>query len=484
MTRLQNKVQLIAYPDSMGNDLKDLRYVLKKYIKNSVGGVHILPFYPSSADRGFAPLTHMKVDHKFGDWDDIRHIAKEYDLIADLIANHVSSESEYFKDFLEKGDDSEYGDIFIDIKKFLKKYDVSAQSLRHTYRPRSGVPFAKYGLKDGSFRKLWSTWTKGQIDLNFESQKTKKLIKSFILNLAGNGVKLIRLDAIGYTAKRPNTTSFLIPETFEIIKWIKGIASSCKVELLAEAHVHYKKQFDLINSTHVQWVYDFALPMLVLHALYFADGDYLKNWLKIRPDKQITTLDTHDGIGVIDVKGLIPEKERKETVRMMHARGGKDTYRSSGVGFNNLDVYQVNCTYYSALGSSDDAYIAARAIQFFAPGIPQVYYVGLFAGENDVEGMEKTGHGRDINRKHYSLHEIERVFNEDVVHRLVDLMKFRNRYPAFNGKFTLLDSPKHIIEMRWDLKGLYCKATIHLQDYGVYIEYVDEKTGRTVEEKW
>ena len=39
--------------------------IVKKYLQKSIGGIHILPFYPSSADRGFAPLTYEDVDPAF-----------------------------------------------------------------------------------------------------------------------------------------------------------------------------------------------------------------------------------------------------------------------------------------------------------------------------------------------------------------------------------------------------------------------------------
>ena len=60
-TKLKNQVQLSAYPDCIGGDLKGLRSFVQKQLNGVVGGVHVLPFYPSSADRGFAPLTYKEV---------------------------------------------------------------------------------------------------------------------------------------------------------------------------------------------------------------------------------------------------------------------------------------------------------------------------------------------------------------------------------------------------------------------------------------
>jgi len=180
------------------------------------------------------------------------------------------------------------------------------------------------------------------------------------------------------------------------------------------------------------WIYDFALPMLVLHALYSGKGHNLKRWLDMSPKKQFTTLDTHDGIGVVDVRDLMTDEEIEETKENLFTKGANVKKIYNTAAYNNLDIYQINCTYYSALGNNDKAYLLARAIQFFAPGIPQVYYVGMLAGANDIELLESTKEGRNINRHYYSQEEIDKNFERKIVRDLRDLMIFRNTHPAFN----------------------------------------------------
>ena len=480
MSVLQNKIQLITYPDSIGKNLKDLKYALDKYLSEVVGGVHILPFYPSSADRGFAPLTHLEVDPAFGDWDDIRDIGSNYDLIVDLVVNHMSSQSTYFQDFLEKGEDSKWKDIFLDVDDLLERHgEIGDESLNGTYRPRPTLPIKEFTLKNGEKRRLWCTFTNDQIDLDLTKERTRELLKEFIFNLVKHNVKCLRLDAVGYTVKKPNTSSFLIPETYDMIRWMKELVEPYHTEVLAEIHHDYRKQLQLAESHCVDWVYDFSLPLLVLNALHSGTSDNLKNWIKIRPDNQFTTLDTHDGIGVVDTKGLMSADEINETVASIHANGGQDALCASGNGSDNIDIYQINCTYYSALGENDDKYIVARAIQFFIPGIPQIYYVGLFAGSNDVDLFNKTNHGRSVNRHYYSLDELKKELRRRVVKRLFELMIFRNTYPAFNGKFTLEQSDKHELRLRWELDDLYCIAKIDLQFYTVVVEYIDVETKKS-----
>ena len=182
-----------------------------------------------------------------------------------------------------------------------------------------------------------------------------------------------------------------------------------------EIHAYHQDQINIAKQ--VDWVYDFALPPLVLHALYTRTAARLKHWLSISPRNCITVLDTHDGIGVIDVgpdrrgaeilPGLLTAEEIDNLVETIHARSNGESRQATGAAANNLDLYQVNCTYYDALGRRDEEYLIARAIQFFAPGIPQVYYVGLLAGANDLDLLRRTGVGRDINRHYYSRREID-----------------------------------------------------------------------------
>lgn len=75
-------------------------------------------------------------------------------------------------------------------------------------------------------------------------------------------------------------------------------------------------------------------------------------------------------------------------------------------------------------------------MQFFLPGVPQVYYVGALAGKNDMELLRKTNNGRDINRHYYSTAEIDENLKRPVVKALNALAKFRNELDAFDGTFS------------------------------------------------
>ncbi len=86
-------MQLITYVDRLGGDLQGLHDVLSGPMAGLFGGVHLLPFFRpyDGADAGFDPQDHTEVDPRLGSWDDVRMIAADYDVMVDVIVNHVSS---------------------------------------------------------------------------------------------------------------------------------------------------------------------------------------------------------------------------------------------------------------------------------------------------------------------------------------------------------------------------------------------------------
>ena len=436
MKKLENKCMLITYSDSMGSNLADLNEVLDTYFKNAVGGIHILPFFPSSGDRGFAPMDYHKVEPAFGDWEDVERLAEEYYLMFDYMINHISAQSEYYKDFLEKKDDSEYHDLFIRYKDFWENGEPTEEEVDAIYKRKPRAPYVEAHFADGSTEKVWCTFDEEQIDINCKSETAKKFIRDNLTTLCKHGASMIRLDAFAYATKKAGSNCFFIePDVWEFLKECEDIVKPYDVVLLPEIHEHYTMQKKMAEKDY--FIYDFALPMLLIHALYYGKTEYLKHWLTICPRKQFTTLDTHDGIGVVDVKDLLPDEEIERTKEDIFKFGANVKKIYNTAAYNNLDIYQVNCSYYSALGDDDAAYLLARAVQFFAPGIPQVYYVGMLAGKNDLKLLEETKVGRNINRHYYTKEEIAEEVTRPVVKALLSLMEFRNTHPAFDGTFEM-----------------------------------------------
>jgi sucrose phosphorylase len=278
---------------------------------------------------------------------------------------------------------------------------------------------------------------------------------------------MIRLDAVGYAIKKPGTSCFMIPETFEFIAELTSKARALGIEVLVEIHSYYRKQIEI--ARRVDWVYDFALPPLVLHALFSGDPRPLARWLSISPRNSVTVLDTHDGIGVIDVgadsegnPGLLAPAEIDNLVETIHKRSRGQSKQATGAAANNLDLYQVNCTFFDALGGRETEYLIARALQFFSPGIPQVYYIGLLGGRNDMELLARSGVGRDINRHYYQAAEILSALAFPMVQKQIELMRMRNTHPAFAGEVRVDVPTEHAIEITWTLGRQWIKLLADL----------------------
>jgi sucrose phosphorylase len=468
---VKNKVQLITYVDRLGGGgLRELQAVLRGPLAGVFGGVHLLPFFHAidGADAGFDPIDHTQVDPRLGTWDDVRSLGENVDVMADLIVNHVSAHSPQFEDFSARGTESPYAGMFLTVDRVFPD-GASEADLAKIYRPRVELPFTRVVLKNGESRTLWTTFTSRQIDLDVRHPQGEAYLKSILAKFQAGGVRTIRLDAAGYAIKRAGTSCFMIPETYAFIGELTQYAKTHGMEVLVEVHGYYRDQIEI--AKRVDRVYDFALPPLVLHALFKADTAPLKAWLAVSPRNAITVLDTHDGIGVIDAgadaatgrPGLLPPEALEELVETMHRKSGDESRQASGAVASNIDFLQVNGTYYDALGRDDRDYLIARAIQFFAPGVPQVYYVGLLAGTNDMELLAHSKVGRDINRRRYNDADIAQALAKPVVQDLLDLIRFRNTHPAFDGEFEVLTTPDHALGLEWRNGEAFTRLTVNFQ---------------------
>lgn len=477
---LRNAVQLICYPNRMGNNLKDLHHVMDKHFRDCIGGVHILPFFPSNADGGFSPLTHKEVEPEYGCWADIEAIAADYDICCDVTINHISDESEEFKDYIEKREASPYAPLFVDVDKFG---EITHDDLSKIHIRKEKEPFRDVRFGDGSSGRVWCTFTEHQIDLNYDSELTYQFMAENMQFLAERGIKLFRLDAFGYTTKRIGTSCFLVePEVYRLLDWANEVAQMHGAEILPEVHDHPSYQYAIGRRN--MHPYGFALPPLLLYSLLDANSVYLKNWLRMCPRNMVTVLDTHDGICIPDVESILPEDKVSVLIDNINNRSADPILRRSAANVHSVGaIYQLTCTFYEALMQNDDAYIAARAIQFFTPGIPQVYYVGLLAGCNDYDLMDSTGELRDINRHFYSLEEIDEAVARPVVKRQLALMTFRSSYPAFDGHFELNYSNQSSVAMAWRHGEYYCHLFVDLNFKTATIDYfdVDEKVTKTLQ---
>ena len=275
----------------------------------------------------------------------------------------------------------------------------------------------------------------GQMDLNIQSPKVWEYYREVLKTLAGYGAKIVRLDAFAYAPKEPGEKNFLNePGTWDLLSRIKELADSYGLTLLPEIHASYSEGIYKKLAEKGYMTYDFFLPGLIIDALENHRTEYLEKWAKEIYHEKIQTvnmLGCHDGIPLLDLKGLLPEEEIQKLIDILIARGG---YVKNLHGKKSI-YYQVNTTYFSALGESESKLLLARAIQLFMPGKPQIWYLDLFAGRNDYDAVKKAGAGghKEINRTNLKKEEIQELLQKDVVKKQLMLLKFRNSCKAFGN---------------------------------------------------
>lgn len=482
---MKNNVQLITYVDRLtGSGIQALDKILHEQLSGLFSGVHLLPFYYpiDGSDAGFDPIDHTQVDSRLGNWQHVKTLGESHELMADLIVNHMSAQSKEFIDVLDKGSDSPFWELFLTKEKVFP-LGLNNEQKAKIYRPRPGSCFTKFLLPNNQSADFWTTFTDNQIDIDVTSNVGQAYLTRILETFSENNITIIRLDAAGYAIKKAGTSCFMLEETFEFIDELTKKANARGIETLVEIHSYYQTQIEI--AKRVDQVYDFALPPLILHSIFSQDFTALVKWLNISPRNCITVLDTHDGIGIIDVgpmngkKGLLDNVEIDNLVEKIHLNSAGESQKATGAAASNVDLYQVNCTYYDALAKNDYDYLLARAIQFFAPGIPQVYYAGLLAEKNDMTLLSKTNVGRDINRPYLDSTHIEQSLQKPITKAVINLIKLRNSSEAFNGNFTIEDD-NAALKMTWSNDESHATLLVDLAARKASVEIDDNGNKHTI----
>lgn len=314
----------------------------------------------------------------------------------------------------------------------------------------------------------------GQMDVNIQSPLVWQYYDNVLRKLADYGASIVRLDAFGYASKIPGRRNFMNdPETWDVLERIRQMAEQYSLTLLPEIHAAYGEGSYLTLAEKGYMTYDFFLPGLLIDAIENHDGSYLMRWAREQKENNIrcvNMLGCHDGIPMLDLKGLVPDERIQGLIDLIVSRGGliKNLH-----GKKNM-YYQVNATYYSALDADDRKMLLARAIQLFMPGKPQVWYLDLFAGKNDLEAVERSGEAghKEINRTNLTLAEIEKRLSMPVVRDQLTLLKMRNDCEAFGFDAELLiEQPNdHTLSFAWRNHGQQASLTANLKTYAFGIK--------------
>jgi len=449
----EKDVVLITYGDSIKKEgevpLQTLKKFLDKNLKEQLSIVHILPFFPYSSDDGFSVIDFREVNPDLGTWDDIKSLTENFGLMADLVINHASSKSEWFKNFLvQKGNGKDY---------FITEDPET--DLSRVVRPRSTPVLTPYKTANG-VKYIWTTFSADQIDLNFSNPALLVEMMDILLEYISKGARIVRLDAIAFLWKKVGTTCLHLPETHEVVKLMRDVTEfiNPSVVILTETNVPNKENLSYFGENdEAHMVYQFSLPPLLLHALHTGNSAYFNEWAQSLPEltKETTFFNftaSHDGIGVRPLEGLLPENEKTELVKNMQKFGGLVNYKSNPDG--STSPYELNITYFDALKGTKngidnlqvDRFLASQILMMSFQGVPAFYIHSLTATPNYLEGVAKTNHNRTINRRKWNLDELEETLNSEtpqnkVFNSLKRLISIRKAQKAFhpNAEQQILD---------------------------------------------
>lgn len=441
----QSNAYLITYGDSFqhGNEkgLKVLREVVQTYLDDSITDVHLLPMFPFTSDDGFSVTDYLTINPALGDWDDIKKLAQKKRLMYDFVANHMSAKSEWFKKFLNN--DIGFEQSFVE---YQEEFDTT-----NVTRPRTSPLFHEYSTDKGEKKKVWTTFSDDQVDVNPKDPIMLARLSEVLLEYTFCGASSIRLDAIGFLWKDSGTTCMHLPKTHEIVKMWRTLLNhfSPNTQIITETNVPHKENISYLGDGHneANQVYQFPLPPLVLFSFIQENTQKLAEWastIHALSDEAtfFNFLASHDGIGMRPVEGILDDTERETIVERVLNNQGKVSYKSNPDG--SQTVYELNINYGDALRSSEDTdqlaakkLIAAHNILLSFVGVPAIYYHSIFGSRGDLQGVEESGINRRINRQKIETKQLATELDIDsyrktVYEGITRLLKERQNYEAFS----------------------------------------------------
>lgn len=426
--------------------------------------VHLLPFCPYSSDDGFSVIDYLAVDPDSGTWEDIAALGEPFDLMFDLVLNHLSERSEWFQKYLRG--EAPYDRFFIEVD---PEADYSSVT-----RPRPGLPLKSVETDRGE-RHVWSTFSDGpvkdQIDLNYEEPLVLARMLRILVEYARRGARIIRLDAVAFLWKRLGTSCMHLDETHELTKLMRDVLAGLapRTLVLTETNVPHAENVSYFGgldaktgeADEAHMVYQFSLPPLLLEAFLSGDATALRDWLaNLDPPPPGCTFfnftASHDGVGLRPLEGLVSDERLHAMAEAAGRRGAIVNTRTKPDG--SEAPYELCVAYFSALTPdepNDDLHVrrflSSQAVMLSLRGMPAPYFHSLVGTPNDTAGYEASGppgkrKARRINRRKYEREELDALLAEGTTQRRVfdgyrDLLAKRIVEPAFHP-----DAPQRVYD--------------------------------------
>ncbi|MCA0921523.1 sugar phosphorylase [Pseudooceanicola nanhaiensis] len=431
--------------DGQHKPLDLLRDFLHAHLAGVINGVHILPFFPFTSDDGFSVTDYRAVNPVLGEWSDIKRIGTEFLLMSDLVLNHVSSQSNWFNAYRQGH--PPYDKFF---------FEASPEDdLSMVVRPRTHPLLREVETAMGT-RHVWCTFSHDQVDLDFRNPEVLlEFLRVMRLHMQ-NGVRIVRLDAVAFIWKEIGTKSIHLPQTHAIVRLMRHLADFAvePLILLTETNVPNQENLSYFgNRNEAHAVYNFSLPPLVLHAMMSGTAKKLIRWQGSMPPAQmgcayLNFTASHDGIGMRPAEGILKPEEQEQVIQTVRDNGGRVSMRALPGGGES--PYELNITWFEAMkgtfkgedGHQFERFLASQTLVMALEGIPAFYIHSLLGTPNDIEGVEKTGHNRAINRHRWDYERLQALLEdpESTQARVLTEMKrriaIRRRQRGFHPNAT------------------------------------------------
>ncbi len=450
----ETDIVLITYGDMVQQPEEPPLYTLNTFLQSHVGDairtIHLLPFFPYSSDDGFSVKDFRTVDPALGTWRAVETLRSTYSLMFDLVINHVSSQSEWFRDYLNGI--APYRDFFIEVS--------PDTDLSQVMRPRSHPLLSETHTRAGK-RYIWTTFSADQADLNFGNPEVLFEMLDVLFWYIAKGARIIRLDAIAYLWKIVGTSCIHLTQTHEVVKLLRDIVDMVApgVLLLTETNVPHRENISYFgNDDEAHMVYQFSLPPLLAHGLLTGCAGHLTRWAQALPPlTERTTFfnftASHDGIGLRPLQGLLSGAEFDRFIAHAQRVGGRVSHKRNADGSDS--PYELNITYFDIFADSEEGiseaqiarFLSSQAIMLAMRGMPAIYFNSLFGARNNERGVEETGQNRTINREKWERARLESLLADPALHHqrvfnaFLHFLNVRRAHPAFhpNGNQTILD---------------------------------------------
>ena len=444
-TLTERDALLIAYADQVREPgrapLAALGGFAHAHLRGVVSGIHLLPFYPWSSDDGFSVKDFFAVAPEYGTWADLRRLGAEFELMFDAVFNHMSVEGEWFRRFL--AGDPAYRDFFVTV---TGEPDLSA-----VIRPRARPLLTEFNRAGGP-RKVWTTFSADQADLNYRNPAVLAAVLDALLFYVQQGARFIRLDAIAFLWKEIGTPCLHLSQTHRLVQLMRAVLDEVAphILLVTETNVAHRDNLSYFGdgTNEAQLVYNFALPPLVLHAMQTGNAEKLTRWARslALPSDRVTFfnfLASHDGIGLNPARGILSDAEIAALVRRTEKHGGFISRRNMPDG--SQAPYEMNISYLDALSNpamaetpelSARRFLTTQAIMLCLQGVPGIYFHSLFGSRGDRRGAEASGIKRRINREKLERRRLEAGLADStstparVFGGYRALLEFRRTHPA------------------------------------------------------